>query len=98
MLMPAPDWSSACSITNMSISRLLSTPRTAYESSERIYREAERWGPTTTESATEHHEGRLWFFTAWDPFDPYAWDILSGMFIRTDEPQGWTYEEVRGAG
>ncbi len=74
------------------------TGRTAYESSERIYREAEGWGPTTTESATEHHEGRLWFFTAWDPFDPYAWDILSGMFIRTDEPQGWTYEDVRGAG
>lgn len=71
------------------------TGELTYENSERIFHETTGWEPATTESGTVNEDGGLWYFFY---RDPYTWEQSPEMFIRTDEPQGADYLNVRRAG
>lgn len=66
-----------------------------YESSQRFYRGDEGWGPVTTESGTLTQKGGLWLFYL---NSPDGWEWTPEMFIRTDEPQGEDFKNVRRVG
>jgi len=84
-----------CSFRAANIKNWKGDGELTYVSTERIYREDEGWGPTVTESGTVNEDGALWHFFY---RDPYTWEQSPEMFIRTDEPQGEDYLNVRRAG